>query len=321
VTDDILSLQHLCINIRKDKTHLAAVKDVSLTVGRGEIVGVVGESGCGKSVLVKSLLRLHDERKTKYGGEALLESRNLLNLTQREMGAVRGVEIGMIFQDPMISLNPIMKIGEQIAETLRARKGMSRRQAAGESLRLLGRVGVTPAEERYVQYPFELSGGILQRVTIAMAVALKPQILIADEATTALDVTTQAGILALMKQLKEESGMSLIVVTHDFGVVAELCDTVAVMYAGEIVEYGNVRQIFSQPMHPYTRALIESVPKSGGGGRRLRSIPGAPPPLYEKNTACAFAPRCSYTTERCHTRKPSMHSASGRHIYRCEERV
>ncbi|GHU65162.1 peptide ABC transporter ATP-binding protein [Clostridia bacterium] len=313
----LLKVSNLKVDFMTVRGIVHAVQGVDFSLNRGKTLGIVGESGCGKSVLVKSILRLHEEQKTRCSGNILFEGHNILDLSPREMLAIRGVRASMIFQDPMISLNPILKIGEQIAETFRARRSMTKGQAAEEALRLLKRVGITPAEERYHQYPFELSGGMLQRVVIAIAISLEPEILIADEATTALDMTVQKEILDLLKWLRKEKGMSLIVVTHDFGVVAEMCDSIAVMYAGKIMEYGSARQIFNDPCHPYTRALISSTP-SGAKGGKLISIPGAPPELYEPQTGCAFYPRCSQAAERCRESLPAMHSASGNHVFRCE---
>ncbi|MDR2162970.1 MAG: ABC transporter ATP-binding protein [Clostridiales Family XIII bacterium] len=319
--EHILRINNLTVEFMTVRGIVYAVQGASLSLKQGEVLGIVGESGCGKSVMVKSILRLHREKHTRYGGQILIEGRDVLRLTQKEMGIVRGTDAGMVFQDPMISLNPIIKIGEQIAETLRIRKSMSKRLAYDESLRLLRQVGITPPEDRYLQYPFELSGGMLQRVMIAMAIALRPKILIADEATTALDVTIQAEILALLKRLRAERGMSLIVVTHDFGVVAEMCDSVCVMYAGEIVESGSVERIFASPAHPYTKALIDSVPRPGTHGDKLSSIPGMPPDLLSVHTGCAFYPRCSVAEKCCETERPELHSAGGAHIVRCERPI
>jgi oligopeptide/dipeptide ABC transporter ATP-binding protein len=314
----LLKVSNLKVDFMTVRGIVHAAQGVDFSLKRGETLGIVGESGCGKSVLVKSILRLHDEQKTRYSGSILYEGHNILELSQREMLAIRGVKASMVFQDPMVSLNPILKIGEQIAESLQVRRGMTKKQAAEEALRLLKRVGITPAEERYQQYPFELSGGMLQRVVIAIAISLEPEILIADEATTALDMTVQKEILDLLKWLRKEKGMSMIVVTHDFGVIAEMCDSIAVMYAAKVVEYGSARQIFDDPCHPYTKALLDSMPRAGTKGSKLISIPGAPPELYAPQTGCSFYPRCGVRADQCENSLPEMHSAGGNHVFRCE---
>jgi oligopeptide/dipeptide ABC transporter ATP-binding protein len=316
--EQLLKVSNLSVDFMTTRGIVYAVQGAGFSLLRGEILGIVGESGCGKSVMVKSILRLHREKNIRYGGQILLESRDVLGFTQKEMCAIRGADVGMVFQDPMVSLNPIIEVGEQIAETLRIRRGVSKRQAHSEALRLLGQVGITPAPQRYRQYPFELSGGMLQRVTIAMAIALRPKILIADEATTALDVTIQKEILSLLKRLRDETGMALVVVTHDFGVIAELCDTVHVMYAGEIVESGSVRGIFDAPAHPYTKALLDSVPRPGRQGEKLPSIPGMPPDLLSLHAGCAFFPRCGARADACKSNRPQLHSLGGNHVVRCE---
>jgi len=294
-----------------------AVQGVSFGVKTGEALGIVGESGCGKSVSVKSILRLHDEKKTETSGQILFAGKNILTMSGKELKNLRGGKIGMVFQDPMSALNPTMRIGEQIAEILREKKVMTRQQANVETLRLLDRMGITPAQERYRQYPFEFSGGMLQRITIAMAISCKPSLLIADESTTALDVTIQAEILELLGQLKQQAKMALIVVTHNFGVVAEICEKVAVMYVGRIVEYGSVCKIYDNPRHPYTQALLGSVPKLGKTKDGLTSIPGMPPSLYQRQAGCPFAPRCARATEKCAKFDGEVTALEEDHLYSC----
>ena len=313
----LLEIKNLQIDLMTAHGIVYAVRGVDLSVNKGEALGIVGESGCGKSVCVKSVLRLHDEKKTDYRGEIFLDGQDVLKKPEKDMPKLRGLKAALIFQDPMSALNPTMKVGEQIAETLRDKIKMTHAKAKAETLRLLELTGITPPGERYGQYPFELSGGMLQRVTIAMAISCKPDLLIADEATTALDVTIQAGILELLRTLKEQTGMALIVVTHDFGVVAELCDRVAVMYAGWIVESCGVCEIFDRPKHPYTRALLNSAPKSGQPGKGLLAIPGTPPDLYQKQTGCPFLSRCGVKRHECAQSDPAFKSVAKDHIYRC----
>jgi oligopeptide/dipeptide ABC transporter ATP-binding protein len=315
--EPLLEIKDLEVNLMTVRGIVYAVQGTGFSLGRSEVLGIVGESGCGKSVLVKSILRLHKERTTQFSGSINFDGTDILSLSEREMLAYRGVRMSMIFQDPMNSLNPIIKVGEQIAETLRVRQGLKRKAAKDAAIQLLDHVGIKPAEQHYDQYPFEFSGGMLQRVNIAIAIALKPELLIADEATTALDVTIQAEILDLLKALRTETDMSLIVVSHDFGVITEVCERVAVMYAGNIVEYGSTESVLQNPAHPYTKALIASVPKDGDRQNRMVSIPGAPPVLYERFTECAFYPRCAAAAECCRGRLPAWRGVSEGHAVKC----
>lgn len=320
--DSIVSIENLNVNLLTTRGVVCAVRGVDLEIGRGEIHGLVGESGCGKTMTAKSILRLHDERRTLYSGKILLQKgggtvTDIFSLRQKELREIRGKEVAMIFQDPMVSLNPLLTIGDQIGEMLRVHAGLSAREIAARTLELLDMVGIRPADERSRQYPFEFSGGMAQRIMIAMALSCNPQLLIADESTTALDVTTQAQILDLMKTLQKSTGMSILLITHNFGVVAEICDRASVMYAGKVVETSTVRELFDAPRHPYTQALIHSIPKSGCAGRRLVTIPGAPPSLLEPIHGCAFAPRCQYATDRCRSEQPPMYSANEEHRYAC----
>ena len=278
--DNILETRDLCVNLMTVRGIIYAVQGVNLAVKKGEVHGVVGESGCGKSVSTKAIMKLHDDEKTEYTGcidfAAEEGEVDIVPLNKKQMRGLRGKEIAMIFQDPMTALNPIMKAGEQVAEQLRAKRSLDKEESRAEALRLFEKVGILPAEKRYEQYPFEMSGGMLQRVMIAMALSCSPRLLIADEPTTALDVTIQAQILELIKELQRESGTSVIFITHDLGVIAEVCDSVSVMYAGRVVETGTVLEIFDEAAHPYTRALLDSNPKEADSGEYMKTISGAP---------------------------------------------
>ena len=298
-----------------------AVQGVDLEVKQGEIHGIVGESGCGKSVTSKSVIRLHNEETTRYSGDIYIRDdsgeKDVLAMNNRQLRDFRGSTAAMIFQDPMTSLDPIMKAGEQIAEMLRAKKNLNRREAREKVIEMFEKIGITPAEKRYEQYPFEMSGGMLQRIMIAMALICEPKLLIADEPTTALDVTIQAQILKLIKKLQQESGTSVIFITHNLGVVAEICDSVTVMYAGKAVETASVVDIFDHPAHPYTKALLESNPRESDTEKRMKSIPGSPPLLYEKFKGCAFAPRCKYADDKCRSCVPVTENVSEGHSTAC----
>jgi len=314
--DSIVSVQDLNVNLMTTRGVVCAVRGVDLEIKKGEIHGLVGESGCGKTMTAKSILRLHDEKRTLYSGKILLKKTDgsevsVLELPRKELPSIRGEEVAMIFQDPMVSLNPLLTIGDQICEMLRTHTELSKPEINARMLDLLNMVGIRPAEERSRQYPFEFSGGMAQRIMIAMALSCDPQLLIADEATTALDVTTQAQILELMKDLQRRIGMSMLLITHNFGVVAEICDRASVMYAGKIVETSSVQELFDAPQHPYTRALINSIPRSGRSGERLVTIPGAPPSLLQPIHGCAFAPRCQFATEQCRQIQPPMTGTGG----------
>ena len=310
--DVIVSIENLHVNLMTTRGVVCAVRGADLDIKKGEIHGLVGESGCGKTMTSKSILRLHDEKRMLYEGSIKLRDsqgniKDILQLPMNEVRKMRGSEVSMIFQDPVVSLNPLLTIGNQMVEMLRTHyQDMTKDQAKQKTLKLLDLVGIKPAAERYKQYPFEFSGGMLQRIMIAMALSCDPQLLIADECTTALDVTTQAQILDLMKHLQETIGMSILFITHNFGVVAEICDRASVMYAGKIVETSTVEDLFDHPKHPYTKALIESIPKSGRPGEKLVTIPGAPPSLVKPIKGCAFAERCQYANENCKCQQPEM---------------
>lgn len=318
MSDPILEIKNLKVNLMSPRGIVHAVRNINLNIGKGEIHGLVGESGCGKSMTAKSILRLHDEKKMLYGGEITYKGQNILSMKKKELQNIRGNEISMIFQDPITSLNPLFTVGQQMTEILTAH-GKEKKDYRQEVYSLLEEVGIYPPEKRYSQYPFEMSGGMLQRVMIAMAVACKPELLIADEPTTALDVTVQEQILKLFKKLRETRDMSILIITHNFGVVAEICDKVSVMYAGTIVESGTVREVFDQGKHPYTKDLIRSIPKSGERGGKLVTIPGTPPDLRLKIDGCPYAPRCAYADELCRTKKPILESISDTHKFACHK--
>ncbi len=317
----ILETKDLCVNLMTARGIIYAVQGVNLEVKKGEVHGIVGESGCGKSVSTKAIMKLHDDEKTEYTGEISFASTegevDIISLNKKGMRELRGKEISMIFQDPMTALNPIMKAGEQIAEQLRAKLKYDKKKAREEALKLFEKVGILPAEKRYEQYPFEMSGGMLQRVMIAMALSCEPRLLIADEPTTALDVTIQAQILELLKELQRESHTSVIFITHDLGVIAEICDSVSVMYAGKVVETGTVLEIFDEAKHPYTKALLDSNPKESDSGEYMKTISGAPPLLYEVFESCPYAPRCEYATEQCKISLPKTEVLSATHSVAC----
>ena len=325
--DNLLEIRDLQVDFMTVRGIIYAVQGVSYNVRRGEVHGIVGESGCGKSVSSKTILRLHDDERTRYSGEVVFagqegEAKDIIKATEKEMQELRGKEISMIFQDPMTSLNPIMKTGEQIAELVRTKLKYGKAEARNYVLDLFKDVGILPEKKRYEQYPFEMSGGMLQRVMIAMALACKPKLLIADEPTTALDVTIQAQILKLIREMAKKYHTAVIFITHDLGVVAEICDTVSVLYAGKVVEHGAVLDIFDNPKHPYTKALLESNPKSGNKNKYMTTIPGTPPLLYETFHTCPFEPRCTVASKECRSGLPEMKSIQGDHMaacFRCEE--
>jgi peptide/nickel transport system ATP-binding protein/oligopeptide transport system ATP-binding protein len=283
-----------------------AVNGVSFSIAPGELLGVVGESGSGKSVTMMSLMRLLPSPPARITeGEIRFNGRDVRAMSERQLRSLRGGDIGFVFQDPMTSLNPVFTIGYQLVEPLRAHLGLSKRAARVRAAELLGLVGIPDAQKRLDDYPHQFSGGMRQRVMIAMALACDPKVLIADEPTTALDVTIQAQILELVRGLRQRLGMGIIWITHDLGLVAGIADRVAVMYAGQIVEHGPVGEIFARPQHPYTRALLQTVPSvTGPRARRLRTIEGQPPQLGAEPTSCPFVPRCPHAFNRCRTENP-----------------
>nr|WP_072875056.1 ABC transporter ATP-binding protein [Alicyclobacillus montanus] len=295
-----------------------AVRDVSFKIEPGETLGLVGESGCGKSVTSLALVRLLTQS-ARVTGKIEYQGKNLLDLPERDMRDIRGNEISMIFQEPMTSLNPVYKIGAQISETLLLHKDISPREAFQQSLEMLKKVGIPRPEDIMDEYPHQLSGGMRQRIMIAIAMACNPKLLIADEPTTALDVTIQAQILELMKGISKDLGTSILLITHDLGVVAEMCDRVAVMYAGQIVEQGSVDDIFFNPQHPYTRGLLNAIPKIDAEQKqRLQPIEGNVPPITRMPKGCRFSPRCMHASDRCRAQQPGFFQVdNAEHLSRC----
>ena len=300
------------------KSSVTAINEISFHIDKGEILGLVGESGCGKSVTSLSIMRLLNFTSGKVTkGEVIFEGQDLQQLPEKEMRTIRGGKMSMIFQEPMSSLNPAMRIDKQMIEGIRLHTDLTKEQARERAAKILQQVGIPDPERVLKNYPHQLSGGMSQRVMIAMAMSCNPELLIADEPTTALDVTIQAQILDLMKKIQQEEGMSILLITHDLGVVAEMCSRVIVMYAGNIVEEVPVDILFNHPSHPYTVGLIASVPKLGSGVKVLPSIPGSVPDLSMLPKGCRFAPRCKYATERCHNEEPSLFEVSPQQKCRC----
>ncbi len=315
------------LTVRDLHTYLAtrhgvvrAVDGVSLTVGQAEVLGIVGESGCGKTVTCRTIMGLMPKRGTYSGGEVFYHprgDRNLLNLSQHDMQQLRGAHLAMIFQDPMTALNPVRTIGDQLIEAVTAHAAMSREQAHERAIALLVRVGIPAPDQRMKDYPFQFSGGMLQRALIAIALASEPRLLLADEPTTSLDVIIQDKILSLLLELQRDTGMSMILVSHDLAVITEVCDRIIVMYGGQVVEEGDTETIIAEPSHPYTRALLDALPQGGERGQ-LRSIPGAPPSLIDTPPGCRFAPRCPLVTDECLTWATELlDGAEAGHKVRC----
>ena len=295
-----------------------AVDDVSFSLEKGRTLGMVGESGCGKSVTSLSIMRLVDPTVGRNeGGEILLDGVDLLKISEKEMQRIRGDRISMIFQEPMTSLNPVFTIGYQISESLMLHKGLDKKQARARSIELLEMVGIPEAGKRVDEYPHQLSGGMRQRVMIAMALSGDPEVLIADEPTTALDVTIQAQILELLRSLQKQLNMSIIIITHDLGVIAEMADDVVVMYAGDIVEKAPMRALFDEPLHPYTIGLMNSIPDIEENVTRLRTMEGLVPSLYDMPKGCRFAPRCPYATPECEAERVPLYDLEGGRQVRC----
>jgi len=314
----VISVRHLRTSFRVEGQWRPAVDDVSFDVAANETVAIVGESGSGKSVTALSIMGLIPTANGRVEGEILLHDRNLLKLSEREMRKVRGDDISMIFQEPMTSLNPVLTIGFQVAEALRYHRGMDRAEADGEALRILEQVRIPSARSRFHDYPHLFSGGMRQRVMIAMALACEPALLIADEPTTALDVTVQAQILALLKDLQRRMGMAMLFITHDLGVVAELCDEVIVMYAGRIAEHASVIDLFQAPRHPYTHGLIRSIPTPDMPAKSiLPIIEGVVPQLSEMPAGCRFSSRCEYVDDLCRREVPAQLTVGNEHEVSC----
>ncbi|HRD76066.1 MAG TPA: ABC transporter ATP-binding protein [Hyphomicrobiaceae bacterium] len=317
----LLEVENLQTHFRTIDGVNRAVDGVSFTLEAGETLAIVGESGCGKSVTAMSLMRLIAMPPGRIAGRVSFAGRDLLAASEREMRQIRGNEISMIFQEPMTSLNPVLTIGRQLGETLRLHQGLGKTEATARAVEMLRLVGIPEAERRVTEYPHQMSGGMRQRVMIAIALACNPKLLIADEPTTALDVTIQAQILDLMRDLKRRIGAAIILITHDLGVVAEVAERVMVMYAGRKVEEAPVRALFHAPRHPYTRGLLGSVPKLGssvtGSEERLAEIPGLVPSLKSRIEGCVFASRCPIATEVCREVAPALEAKAARHVVAC----
>ncbi|MFD1429946.1 MULTISPECIES: ABC transporter ATP-binding protein [Lacticaseibacillus] len=316
--DLLLDIQHLHTAFRVGDDFYDAVDDVNLTLKKDEVLAIVGESGSGKSTLATSIIGLHNPTNAKVTGDILYSDLNLVGLNEPIYNRIRGNDIGMIFQDPLAALNPLMRIGDQIAETLVYHTKLNKEDREKRVLELLDQVGIPNPPRVFRQYPHELSGGMRQRVVIAIAIACKPPIIIADEPTTALDVTIQAQILDLLKQIQKETHSGIILITHDLGVVAETADRVAVMYAGQLVETGSVYDIFQHPTHPYTRSLLRSMPQADSDDDELYVIDGVVPTLKEMQVdTCRFAKRIPWIPEEAHEAHPTMHEVGPNHFVQC----
>lgn len=319
MTDEqLLEVNDLKTSFSSEKGTITAVDGVTFNVSHGETLGIVGESGCGKSVTAESILRLLDEKTTDYGGTIRYKGENLLTLPEAKMLKIRGNDISMIFQDAMTSLNPVFTIGHQIAESIIIHQNLDKKTAMEKAVEMLRITGIPSPEKRIHEYPHEISGGMRQRVMIAIALACKPQLLIADEPTTALDVTIQAQILEVIKGLKEESNMGVIMITHDLGVVSEVCDRVVVMYLGQVIEEADVDTLFEKPRHPYTKGLMKSIPKlTGDRDKKLHTIEGVVPALDDVPKGCRFAPRCPFADSKCINEAPVLETVSTEQKIRC----
>lgn len=321
--NNVLEIRGLNSYFFTEKGVAPAVDGLDLDIPKGKIIGLVGESGCGKSMTAKSIMGLLKYPGRVAGGSIRFEDQDLTRLSDKELRKICGNDISMIFQEPMTSLNPVLKVGCQVRETLLVHNPtMSKAEAKQRVVEMFQRVGIPEAEKRYDCYPHELSGGLRQRVMIAMAMVCKPKLLIADEPTTALDVTIEAQILRLMKELRDETGMSVLIITHNMGVVAEICDYVYVMYAGKIMEQAETFELFDHTMHPYTKGLLDSIPRIGQNAERLHTIPGVVPNLLHLSQGCPFSNRCEYATDQCRTEKAQLHPVAPDHqvrCFRCEE--
>ncbi|MFD2630055.1 ABC transporter ATP-binding protein [Oceanobacillus kapialis] len=317
MSDMILKVNDLKIQFKTGKKTVQPIRGVDFSIKKGETLGVVGESGSGKSVTSLAVMGLLPEKTSEIiSGEIIFDGKDLTNLKEKQFRKLRGNDISMIFQEPMTSLNPVFTIGEQLSEPLKQHRKMSKKEIESTIIDVLNQVGIPRAEQIINEYPHQLSGGMRQRVMISLALLGQPKLIIADEPTTALDVTIQAQILKLMKDIKKENDMSLLLITHDLGVVAEMCDRVVVMYAGEIVEVAEVNELFDNPLHPYTKGLIESLPSKNTRKNRLYSIKGQVPKPDEITEGCIFANRCPFAFEKCFEETPPIHQF-GNHMSKC----
>ena len=317
--DHLLEVNNLKTHFRTERGKVTAVDGISFHVDRGEVLAIVGESGCGKSVTAQSILRLFEENGvTTYDGEINFEGKNLLEISVSEMRKIRGNDISMIFQDPLSSLNPVFTIGDQIMEPIMLHQKLSKKEGYKRAIEMLKLIGISAPEQRVHEYPHQISGGMRQRVMIAIALACQPKLLIADEPTTALDVTIQSQILELIDSLRQKLDMGIMLITHDLGVVAQHCTRVAVMYLGEVVEEGDVESLFENPLHPYTQGLISSIPQlSGDRNKKLSIIKGMVPSLNEIPKGCRFAPRCPFADAKCMNEKPELETLDDNKRIKC----
>ena len=313
---ELLRLENLSVEYKTGRNYLSAVRGVNLAVNRGEVLAVVGESGCGKSTLAHAIMRLLGGHNNRVSGEILFDGQDLTKLSDKEIRAIRGHKIGMIFQNPLDSLNPVYRVGGQVEEAILL-DHKTRAQAAKETEALFAEVKMPDPASQMVRFPHELSGGLRQRVMIAMMLSRYPELLIADEPTTALDVTIEAQIMDILLRLKTEHNTAILLITHNFGIVAEAADRIAVMYAGEIVEQGSVYEIFDDPCHPYTYLLMSALPRQTKREGRLRTIEGSVPRLTADMQGCRFANRCPWASEQCRSTKPTAQSAGGTHSFHC----
>lgn len=316
--DKLLEIRSLSSAFLFDGKPVPVLFDVSLSMDYGEVLGIVGESGSGKSVTAKNIMRLLPPQSSSVlGGEITLDGESILEKSEKEMQKIRGNKVSMIFQEPMTSLNPVFSCGNQIIEAIMLHQNVSKKEAYKKAVEMLDLVGIAMPESRMKSYPHELSGGMRQRVMIAMALCCNPKLLIADEPTTALDPTIQAQIILLLKQIRDKLGMGIMYITHDLSVVAQMCDRVAVMYAGMVQEIADVKTIFKNPLHPYTLGLMHAMPQMGSHNNRLYTIPGIVPHITQMPSGCHFAPRCPYATDECRKNCPELREESAGHFVRC----
>jgi len=316
MSEQLLKINNLSIDYKVKDGYLSAVNKINLTINKGEIFALVGESGCGKSTIAHSLLQLLPAKNTVISGEAIFKDENLVNMSAKKIEHVRGKEISMIFQNPLDSLNPVFKVGNQVQEAILLDK-VNKIDAWNKVIDLFKQVKMPDAEERANSFPHELSGGMRQRVMIAMMLSRNPELLIADEPTTALDVTIESQILEILKQLRDNYDTAIMLITHNFGLVAEIADKIGVMYAGEMIEMGDVYEIFKNPIHPYTKLLMQALPRITKNHGRLTTIEGSVPRITEKKEECRFANRCPYATDKCRNQEPPLLVLENGHSYRC----